>query len=142
MIINFRATTVHKFRARLGFKQYYVILSKEQSMLTKIKSSFEKENMQTQYSALVHKTDLLSHGYKLAIETYENNHSNKNIGYEQERGCKFIRIDLDKGDFNIFKAINEIFRHIQQSSNQLAKQSTKTTLTDKISIRLLGLKFK
>ena len=30
---------------------------------------------------------------------------------EQELGCKFIRIDLDKEDFNIFRAINEIFRH-------------------------------
>ena len=77
MIINFRATTVHKFKTKLRFKQYYFILSKEQPMLRKIKSSFEKENMQTQYSALVHNTDLHSHGYKLVIETYENNHSEK-----------------------------------------------------------------
>ena len=31
---------------------------------------------------------------------------------KRELGCKFIRIDLDKEDFNIFRAINEIFRHI------------------------------
>ena len=45
---------------------------------------------------------------------------------KQELGCKFIRIDPDKEDFDIFRAINEIFRQI--------KQLPKT--------RLLGLEFK
>ena len=31
---------------------------------------------------------------------------------KQELGCKLIRIDFDKEDFNIFRAINEICRHI------------------------------
>ena len=43
-----RTTMAHKFRTRLGFKQYNVIFTKEQSVLTKIMSSFEEENMQTQ----------------------------------------------------------------------------------------------
>ena len=33
----------HKFRTRLGFKQYDVILTKEQSVVTKIMSSFEEK---------------------------------------------------------------------------------------------------
>ena len=49
---------------------------------------------------------------------------------EQELGCKFIRIDRDKEGFNIFRTINEIFRHF--------KRSTKKTLTNKITTRLLG----
>ena len=53
---------------------------------------------------------------------------------EQELGCKFIRIDPDTKDFDVFRAINEIFRHF--------KQSTKKTLISKISTRLLGLEFK
>ena len=53
---------------------------------------------------------------------------------KQELGCKFIRIDPDKEDFVIFLAINEMLRHI--------KQSTKKTLINKISTRLLRLKFK
>ena len=53
---------------------------------------------------------------------------------KQELGCKFIRIDPDKEDFDIFLAINEMLRHI--------KQSTKKTLINKISTRLLRLKFK
>ena len=52
---------------------------------------------------------------------------------EQELGSQFIRTDPDKEDCNTFKAINEIFRHF----NQLTKQSTKETVTDKISVRLL-----
>ena len=43
-----RTTSAHKFRAALGFKQYRIILTKEQSVLTKIMSSFEGEYMQTQ----------------------------------------------------------------------------------------------
>ena len=74
--------------------------------------------------------DLYFSDYKLATEIDKNFHRNKNIDYEikgqksikQELGCDFIRIDPDKEDFNIFKAINEIFGHIKQSSNQLAKK--------------------
>ena len=41
-------TRDHKFRT-LGLKKYDVILTKEQSVLTKIMSLFEGENMQIQY---------------------------------------------------------------------------------------------
>ena len=59
--------------------------------------------------------------YKLAIEIDENVHSDRNIDYElkrqkaieQELGCKFIRIDPDKEYFDIFRNMNEIFRHIK-----------------------------
>ena len=46
--------------------------------------------------------------------------------------CKFIRIDPDEGDFVNFRAINEIFRHIKQSTKKLIKRT---------STRLLGLEF-
>ena len=56
----------------------------------------------------------------------ENGHSNRNIGFEikrqktieQELYCKFVRIDPDKKDFDIYSAINEVFIHIK---NQLKK---------------------
>ena len=53
---------------------------------------------------------------------------------EQELGCKFIRIYPDKDDFDIFRANNEIFKHI--------KQSIRKTLINKILRRLLPLDFK
>ena len=47
-----RTTSAHKSRLRLGLKQYDVILTEEQTVLTEIMSSFEGENMQTQYKVL------------------------------------------------------------------------------------------
>ena len=54
-----------------------------------------------------YRIDLYFHDYKLTIEIDENGHSDWNIDYEikiqkgteQERGCKFIRIDSDKEDW-------------------------------------------
>ena len=45
----------------------------------------------------------------------------------------FIRINPDEENFNIFKEINKIHRHI--------KKSTKKSLIDDLSKRLLELKF-
>ena len=41
---------------------------------------------------------------------------------QQELGWEFIRIDPDKKAFDIFKVINEIFRHIKKSTNQICKK--------------------
>ena len=135
--MDYRTTSIHKFRTKLGFKQYDVILTKEQLILTKVMSSFEGENMQIQYNALSYRIDLYFYDYKLVIEIDENGQSKGNIKYEmkrqkaieQELCCQFIRIDPDKEDFDIFRAIQETFRHI--------KQSTKKTLK---SLRQLGFK--
>ena len=82
-------------------------------MLTKVKRSFEGENMETQYSVLGYRIDLYFHEYKIAIEIDQNGHSNRNIyneikrqkGIKQELCCWFIRIDPEKEDFDIFEAI-------------------------------------
>ena len=58
VIKDCKATAWHKFGARLGFKQYDIILNKEQPILTKMKSSFEGDDMQTQYSLLGYRIDL------------------------------------------------------------------------------------
>ena len=49
---------------------------------------------------------------------------------EKEFGCRFIRIDPAKEEFDIFRALNEMF--------MLIKQSTKKTLMNKASTSLLG----
>ena len=49
VIMDCRTTSAHVCRTRLGFKHYDVILTKEQSVLPKIISSFEGEYMQTCY---------------------------------------------------------------------------------------------
>ena len=73
------------------------------------------------------------------IDTKENSiHLNHEIerqkALERELTCAFIRINPDEKDFNIFKEINKIHRHI--------KKSTKKSLIDDISKRLLKLEFK
>ena len=45
VIMDCRKTPAHKFRTRLRFKQYDVILTKEQSELTKLMCSFAGKNM-------------------------------------------------------------------------------------------------
>ena len=47
LIIDCRTMAVHKFRTRLGFKQYDVILNIEQLVLLDKKSSFEGKNRET-----------------------------------------------------------------------------------------------
>ena len=94
-----RTTAANKVRTRLEFKQYDVILTKEQSVLAKIKMLFEGENMETQYSALGFRIDLYSHDYEFAIEIDKNRQRNRNIDYEikrqkaieKELGCEFIK---------------------------------------------------
>ena len=76
--------------------------------------------------------DLYCHEYKLAIEVDELGHADRNINDEIERqkalekevNCEFIRINPDKKNFNVFKEINKIHRHI--------KKSFKKSLIDKI----------
>ena len=52
-----RTTSAHRFRMRVGFKQYDVILTKEQSALTKIMSSFEGRNLKALYNVVGHSID-------------------------------------------------------------------------------------
>ena len=52
VIMDCKTRAVHKFQTILGFKQYNAILTKEQTVLMKIKISFKGKNMLTQYSVL------------------------------------------------------------------------------------------
>ena len=121
------------------FKVCNEIDCKEQTVLESIKDAYEGENMQPQYSVLGYKIDLYFHEYKLAIEADELGHNDRNIDYqiqrqkpiEKELGCVFIRINPEEENINIFKAMNEIHRHI--------KKSTKKSLIDKTSKRLSEL---
>ena len=128
-------------KKNLGFTSHDVINTKEQTVLNSIKDAFEGENIQTQYSVLGYRIDLYFHKYKLAIEVDELGHNDRNIDYEIQRqktlerklNWVFIRINPDAIDFNIFREINKIHRHI--------KKSSKKSLIDKISKRLLETEF-
>ena len=55
-------------KRNLGFISHDVINAEEQAVINSIKDSFEREDMQTQYSVLAYKIDLYLHKHKLAIE--------------------------------------------------------------------------
>ena len=100
----------------------------------------EGEDMQAQYTVIGYRIDLYFHKYNLAIKVDELGHNDRNITYEIQRrqalerelNCIFIRINPDAVDFNIFKEINKIHRHII---------SSKESLIDKISKKMLELEF-
>ena len=102
------------------------IVTREQSVLTKIITSFDGENMQTLYNVLGYRIDLYFHDFKLTIKIYENGHSNRNIDYEikrqkaieQKLGCKFNKIDPDEEDFDIFFIFSELsMKYLDISNN-------------------------
>ena len=109
-------------KRNLGFKLHDVINTKKQAVINSIKDAFEGEDMQTQYSVLGYRIDLYFHRYKLATEVDEFGHADRNINNEIERkkalqrelNCVFIRINPNEKDFNNFKPINEIYRHIKK----------------------------
>ena len=76
--MNCTKTATHKFRTTLGFKQYHVILAEVQSLVAKIMTHL-KEKTCKQYSILGCRIDLYFRGYKLAIETDENKHDDRNL---------------------------------------------------------------
>ena len=95
---------------------------------------FEGENIQIQYSVLDYRIDHCFHEYKFAIEVDELGHTNRNINSEiewqkalkKELNCVFIRINPDEKDFNIFKEIHKIYRHIKKFLiDKIKKKSVK-----------------
>ena len=150
VIMNYRTDESCKFKRNLGFTLHDVINTKEQTVINSIKGAFEEENMQTQYTVLGYRIDLYFHKYKLAIEVDELGHNDRSADYEtqiqraleRELNCVFIKINPDAADFNIFKEINKIHRHINQSTIQQTEQKTKKSLIGNLSKKLLELEFK
>ena len=128
-----RTVEARKFREGLGFNSHDVINTKEQTVhdvvntkeqvLGALKYAFEGENMQTQFRVLSYRIGLYFNDRKLAIEIDEFGHGDRNIDYEIQRqraikkelGCEFIRIKPGKHDFNLFKIISKIHRHIKKT---------------------------
>ena len=132
------------------FRLHDVIKTKQQPVLEPIKDVFEGENVQSEYYILCYRVDLYFHDYKLVIDVDEFDHNVRDINYERRRqkkkkkncDCRGIRIDPYEENFNIFRYINEIHRHISELNKKLTEESTKKSLIDKISKRLLEFELK
>ena len=92
------------FRKRLGFKQYDLIMTQEQSVLTKLDRYFHTEDKIFQHYVLGYRIDMHVPKYKLAIEVDELGHCIRDLKaeikrqqkIEKESNCKFIRIDSSR----------------------------------------------
>ena len=87
--------------------------------------------------------------YKLGIEVDEYNHEGRNSNYEKSRqlmieshGITIIRTNPDAADFDMYRLINQIYKHIIESTKNQTKVSTKKSLIDDLPKRLLQLEFK
>ena len=102
---------------------------------------FEEEIIFTQYCIENKRLDAYFSNHKLGIEVDEYNHEGRNSNYEKSRqlmieshGITIIRTNPDAADFDMNRLINQIYMHIIES--------TKKSLIDDLSKRLLELKFK
>ena len=95
--------------------------------------------------------------YKLGIEIDEYNHEGRNEGRQLitkkvdkklrkkqmgSHGITTIRTNPDAADFDMNRLINQIYKHIIESTKNQTKVLTKKSLIDDLSKRLLELEFK
>ena len=60
----------------------------------------------------------------------------------ESHGITIIRTNPDTADFNMNRLINQIYKHIIESTKSQTKVSTEKSLIDDLSKRLLELEFK
>ena len=148
MIMSCRVSTPEAIecRSKLGFKRNEVMLSIEQSVISKTTKLFSNEKILLQHSALGYRIDLYFPKHKLAIEVDKKGHTDRDKRKENERekkikeklDCKFIRINPDGKDYYEYVKFGEINNHINESNKKLTKKS----LIDKFSKGLSEFEFK
>ena len=107
----------------------------EQDIINALQIAFEGEIMHTQYCVQNKRFDFYFsdfYFYWSADRDFEYEKS-RQLMIEKKLGCKIIRINQDIADFDIYRLINQMRMHI--------KQSTKKSLIDNLSKRLLWLEF-
>ena len=138
--MDYRTSTPIEFRTKLGFNQHDLIMTKEQSVLTKIIKVLEREKILLQHTVLSYKIDLYFVEHKLAIEVDEKGHRDGDRYEDIERekttekdvGCKLIGINLDEKDFDVYVVIGKIYNHINRSCEK--------SLIDKISKKTMRIR--
>ena len=60
----------------------------------------------------------------------------------ESHGITIIRTNPDAADFDMNRLINQIYKHITESTKKQTKVSTKKSIIDDLSKRLLEFKFK
>ena len=130
------------------------MIKKEPSVLKRIMKVFAREEILLQHYVLGNKIDLCFPKHKTAIELDQKGHKDRKKSKDDKRGndlkaylnCKFIRINPDGEDFDMYVEIGRIYNGINTSSKKLTKEpiekSSKKSLIYKISKKLLKLELK
>ena len=116
--------------------------------MSKIKAIFSAKEVLLQHFVLGYQVDAYFLKYKLAIETDERGHKDRDINQEIQRqkalgrelGCEFIRINPAKENFNVFIEIGKMQNYIVKSTQKLTEESPKKS--DELSNKSLRLEFK
>ena len=143
-------TKAVEFRAKFKNNQHDPILTKEQSIVSKIVKAFSNEKIIEQFFVLKEKIDFYFPRHKLAMEVDELGHLDRNEEDETKRRkkleerfrCTFDWINPDKENFDIFVELGKIESYISESNKKLTEESTKKSLINDLSKILLELKFK
>ena len=138
-MMNTRTTATVKFRDKLGIDQHDPILTKEQWISSKIMKVFSNKEIMEQYLVLNEKIYFYFLKHRLAIETDDLGHLDRDEEDEIERqkklekylGCTFIRINPDEKDFDVFSKLGRIRSCIDKSNKKLIEKSTKSLLLKK-----------
>ena len=137
-----------EFKKKLGLDPNLVTCD-EQDIISALQVAFEGEIILTQYCIENKRIDAYFSKYKLGIEIDEYNHESRNSNYEKSRqlmieshGITIIRTNPDAADFDMNRLINQIYKHIIESTKNQTKVSTKKSLIYDLSKRLRELEFK
>ena len=76
---------IDDFRIKLGFGLHDLIMSKEESITTKISKLFKKSKIRLQHNVLNYYIDLYFVEHKLAVEIDEKGHLDRKEEEEQEK---------------------------------------------------------
>ena len=142
-----RTTKAVEFRAKFKINQHDLILTKEQSIGSKIVKAFPNEEIKEDFFVLNEKIDFYFPRHKLALEVDELGHLDRNEEDEMRRQkkleehlkCTFLKINPDKENFDIFLELGKIESYISESNKKLTKESSKKSLIVDLSKRLLEL---
>ena len=113
-----------EFKKKLGLDPN-VVTCDEQDIINTLQIVFEGEIILTQYCIKNKRLDAYFSKYKLEIEVDEYNHEGRNFNYEKNRqlmieshGITIIRTNPDAADFDMKRLINQIYKHIIESTKK------------------------
>ena len=119
---------IDDFRCKLGFRLHGITMSREESVTIRIIKTFSNKRILPQHFVLSYQTDLHFPKQKLAIEVDEKGHTDRDEKnnkmkekkkQKKELGCKFVRINPDAENYDIFVEINKIQNYIIESTKKL-----------------------